>query len=74
MSVFLNALKAIYAAANLINGLVAFLRDRQQIKAGEDAAAARSLKEQVTRAEKALAARRAVVPGRLPDHDPDRRD
>jgi hypothetical protein len=73
MSVFLNALKAIYAAANLINGLVAFLRDRQQIKAGEDAAA-RSLTEQVTRAEKALAARRAVVPGRLPDHDSDRRD
>lgn len=74
MSGLLSALKAFIAAANLLNGLMAFLRDRREARAGEDAAAARSLKEQVTRAEKARAARRAVDPGSLPDDDPYRRD
>jgi hypothetical protein len=74
MSGIVGALKALLAAAGFLDSLMVFLRHRKQIKAGEDAAAARSLKEQVTRVEKARAARRTVDPGSLPDDDPYRRD
>ena len=71
MSVFLNA---IYAVARFFNALLTFLNERRQMQAGEDQAAARSLKEQATRVEIARAARRAVGVDSLPKHDPDCRD
>jgi hypothetical protein len=74
MSGLVGALKALLAAASILDKLMAFLRDRRQVQAGEEAAAARSLKEQATRVENARTARRAVAPGSLPDDDPYRRD
>lgn len=74
MSSLFGALKALLSAAGFLNSLMAFLRDRRQAEAGEDAAAARSLKEQAIHVENARAARRAVAPGRLPDDDPYLRD
>lgn len=70
----LTILKAILAAAQFFTSLIAFLTERRQIQAGEDRAAARSLKEQMTRVRKARDARRAVDLSRLPDDDPNRRD
>jgi hypothetical protein len=74
MTAILSIFKAIAAAAGFLTSLLAFLKDRENIQAGEDRAAARSLKEQEDRAQKARAARRAVDAGGLPDHDPYRRD
>lgn len=66
--------KTILALAQLFNALMRGLSERRAVKAGEDAATARSLKEQTARVEKARAARRAIDADRLPDHDPHRRD
>jgi hypothetical protein len=74
MSIALTILKTIHAAANFLTGLIAFLNSRRQIEAGEDKAAARSLKEQNIRVQKARAARRSVDTRSLPDDDPYRRD
>jgi len=70
----LSFLKTLRAITRFLASLADLLRDRQTIKAGEDKATARSLKEQMTRVEKAHAARRSVDPDRLPDDDPYRRD
>ncbi len=74
MSVAALILKAFSAAVSFFAALIAFLNERRHIQSGEDRAAARSLKEQISRVEKARAARRSVDPRRLPDDDPDRRD
>ncbi|MGB0084224.1 MAG: hypothetical protein WBP94_02465 [Rhodomicrobiaceae bacterium] len=74
MTAIFSVFKAIAAAAGFLTSLIVFLKDRENIQAGEDRAAARSLKEQNDRAEKARAARRAVAASRLPDDDPYRRD
>ncbi len=74
MSVFLSILKAIRATALFFNSLTAFLRERRQIQAGEDKAAARSLREQMRRVQKARAARRDADTRSLSDDDPYRRD
>jgi hypothetical protein len=74
MSIAVTILKAIHAAANFLTSLIAFLNAGRQIQAGEDKAAARSLKEQNARVQKARAARRAVDTRSLPDDDPHLRD
>lgn len=74
MSSFAGLLKIVLALAGFLDGLMAFLRDRRQAEAGENAATARSLKEQAHRVEKARDARRAVDAGRMPHDDPYRRD
>ena len=74
MSVFLSILKAIRATALFFNSLIVFLRERRQIRAGEERAAARSLREQMTRVQKARAARNTIDARGLPDDDPYRRD
>ncbi|NJM33353.1 MAG: hypothetical protein HC850_00200 [Rhodomicrobium sp.] len=74
MTFLVTLFKAIAAAAGFLSGLIAFLKERDQIRAGEDKATARSLKELDDRVRKARDARRAVDPGRLPDDDPYRRD
>lgn len=71
----LTVLNALSAVVRFLASLTAFLADRRQIQAGEDRAAARSLKEQITRVQTARAARRSIDPGSLPDlGDPDLRD
>jgi hypothetical protein len=74
MSIAAAIIKAIHAAANFLTSLIAFLNAGRQIRAGEDKAAARSLKEQTIRVQKARAARRAVDAHSLPDDDPHLRD
>lgn len=74
MSVVLTIFKAIYAAATLFTGLIDFLKERRQMQAGEDKAVSRSLKEQMTRVEKARTARRRVDARSLPKDDPYLRD
>lgn len=74
MSSVLTIVKTIYAAVTFLTGLVSFLRERRQMEAGEDKAAARSLKEQMIRVENARAARRAVKPDSMPEDDPYLRD
>jgi hypothetical protein len=74
MSLFFSILKAIAAAAGVLDSLMAFLRERNAIQAGEDKAAVRSMTELETRVQKARAARRAVDSRSLPDHDPNLRD
>lgn len=71
----LTVLDALTAVVRFLAGLTAFLADRRRMQAGEDRAAARSLKEQMTRVQTARAARRGIRPGSLPDAgDPDLRD
>ncbi|WP_125461874.1 MULTISPECIES: hypothetical protein [Rhodomicrobium] len=70
----LSILNALSAAFRFLTGLAAFLSERRQIQAGEDRAAARSLKEQARHVQTARAARRRVDSRSLPEHDPDRRD
>jgi hypothetical protein len=74
MSAVLSIARAIYALATFLAGLADLMRERRAIQAGEDKAAARSLKEQTDRVRKARDARRAVDAGRLPDDDPYLRD
>lgn len=74
MNIALAIFKAIYVAASFLTSLIAFLKERRQMQAGEDRAAARSLKEQMTRVEKARSARRSVDTRSLPNDDPYLRD
>jgi hypothetical protein len=74
MSAVLSIAKLIYAVAGLFDRLVAYLSQSRSIQAGEDKAAARSLKEQTDRVRQARAARRAVDTRGLPDDDPYLRD
>jgi hypothetical protein len=74
MSLLFSILKAIAAAAGVLDSLVAFLRERREIQAGEDRAAVRSMTELDTRVQKARAARHAVDTRSLPDDDPNLRD
>lgn len=74
MNIAFMILKAVYTAATFLTSLISFLNQRKQIQDGEDKAAARSLKEQNIRVQKARAARRAVPPSSLPDDDPHIRD
>jgi hypothetical protein len=74
MSIVLSIFKAIYGAATFFTSLIAFLKERRQLQAGEDMATARSLKEQMTRVEKARSARRNVDTRSLPNDDPYLRD
>jgi hypothetical protein len=72
--IFTKFLQTLYAVARLLTGLIALFDRQRERQAGEDRAAAQALKEQIIRVKKARAARRSVVPGRLPDDDPNRRD
>ena len=74
MSAVLTIAKLIYAVAGFLDRLVGFLSDRRAVQAGEDKAAARSLKEQTDRVRKARDARRDVDTRGLPDSDPYLRD
>ena len=74
MSLILSILKSLAAAAGVLDSLMAFLRERRAIQAGEDAAAVRSMTELQSRVQKARAARDSVDTGRLPDDDPNLRD
>lgn len=74
MSLTSAIFKAIFAAANFFTALFGYLKQNQDRKAGENRAAARSLKEQMIRVRKARAARRAVDIDSVPDDDPYLRD
>ncbi len=74
MSLILSILKSLAAVAGVLDGLVAFLRERRAIQAGEDRAAVRSMTELQSRVQKARAARDSVDTRRLPDDDPNLRD
>ena len=74
MSALLTFAKLISAVAGFLDRLVGYLSERRAIQAGEDKAAARSLKELTTRVRKARDARRDVDTRGLPDNDPHLRD
>jgi hypothetical protein len=74
MSTILTLAKLIFAVAGFLDRFVGFLSERRSIQAGEDQAAARSLKEQTTRVRKARDARRSVDSRGVPDDDPYLRD
>lgn len=74
MSAFLTIAKLIYAVAGLLDRVAKNISDRRSAQAGENKAAAESLKEQAERVRKARDARRSVDAGRLPDDDPYLRD
>jgi hypothetical protein len=74
MSAILTFAKLIYAVAGFLDRFVGFLSERRAMQAGEDKAAARSLKEQTDRVRKARDARRDVDARGLPDNDPNLRD
>lgn len=74
MSAFLTIAKLIYAVAGLLDRVAKNISDRRSSQAGEDKAAAESLKEQAERVRKARDARRGVDAGGLPDDDPYLRD
>ena len=68
MSAILTIAKLISAVAGFLDRFVAFLSERRSVQAGEDKAAARSLKEQTDRVRKARDTRRAVDARGLPDN------
>jgi len=74
MSAFLTIAKLIYAVAGLLDRVAKNMSERRAMQAGEDKAAAESLKEQAERVRKARDARRSVDAGGLPDNDPYLRD
>ncbi len=74
MSAILTIARLISAVAGFLDRFVAFLAERRSIQAGEDKAAAQSLKEQTDRVRKARDARRDVDTRGLPDSDPYLRD
>ena len=74
MSLILSILKSLAAAAGVLDSLMAFLRERRAIQAGEDRAAVRSMTELKSRVQKARAARDSVDTRRLPDVDPNIHD
>jgi len=74
MSAVLTFAKLIYAVAGVLDRFVGYLSERRAIQAGEDKAAARSLKEQTDRVRKARDARRDVHTRGQPDNDPNLRD
>lgn len=74
MSAFFTIAKLIYAVAGVLDRVAQYLSERRSIQAGEDQAAARSLKEQADRVRKARDARRAADSRGLPDDDPYLRD
>lgn len=67
-------LRAFIAFFQAVGSLMAWMREREQKQAGAVEARAEDRKIQDERIEKALAARRGVDAGSLPDNDPDRRD
>jgi hypothetical protein len=74
MSAFLTIAKLIYAVAGLLDRVAKNMSERRAVQAGEDKAAAESLKEQANRVRKARDARRGVDADCLPDDDPYLRD
>lgn len=74
MSAFFTVAKLIYAVAGLLDRVAKNMSDRRSVQAGEDKAAAESLKEQAERVRKARDARRSVDAAGLPDDDPYLRD
>jgi hypothetical protein len=67
-------LKAILLVLQAVNTVVAWLRERQTLTAGEAQAIAEALKVTNAHVEKALAARRAAAAGGMSDDDPYLRD